>query len=205
MMLFPQGKKCCVFPFLPYTERDEKRSFLPAGGKILFCIRGQKTRVFVTVFGVLGTFFHHFCRGRDEKSSFHPVPYKSGEKSSFHPLVVVYIFFQPRQFRFFFEKKEWLWDEEWRIVGWTIFHPTILLHPQILHNSSPQSHNSQQILDEQLWDCEELWRWWTRIAGWRMKNCGEELWGEELWGEELWNQELWGEELWDEELWDCCE
>ena len=67
-----------------------------------FCIRGQKTRVFVTVFGVLGTFFHHFCRGRDEKSSFHPVPYKSGEKSSFHPLVVVYIFFQPRQFRFFF-------------------------------------------------------------------------------------------------------
>ena len=30
-----KGKKCCVFPFLPYTERDEKRSFLPAGGKRL--------------------------------------------------------------------------------------------------------------------------------------------------------------------------
>ena len=92
-----KGKKCCVFPFLPCTERDEKRSFLPAGGKKAFCIWGQKTRVFVTVFGVLGTFFHHFCRGRDEKS-----PYKSDEKSSFHPLVVVYNFFQPRQFRFFF-------------------------------------------------------------------------------------------------------
>ena len=31
-----KGKKCCVFPFLPYTERDEKRSFLPAGGKSIF-------------------------------------------------------------------------------------------------------------------------------------------------------------------------
>ena len=31
-----KGKKCCVFPFLPNTERDEKRSFLPAGGKSHF-------------------------------------------------------------------------------------------------------------------------------------------------------------------------